>query len=202
MFHKRTVLFLILLFVIFSFGINDLFANNENNNQAQKNKLILTKNNIKYNVVSLSQISNDLKKDLLSDDKLWVDLLDNQLQLIIKQAENNKNFIPLNDLLFAIETSELEKASRNKSLIGLDKTIKPIYISEDQQVKDPEQKISIKNNFVVISLDNNAEEKLFNFDKHQIGDKYIDLIPIKSDKIKLNFIKVVDENKSININLE
>ncbi len=200
MLHKRTVLILILLFVIFSFGISESFSNSDNpddNNELNK-KIILANKNTKFEIIALSQLSNEIKKELFKKNiVVMTNILENQITPAIKFADNNKNFIPINDVLVAFEQNDLEKVSPNKNFVGLNKANKPLYLSNENTKRDKEQKFTIKNDIVVVSLDENTNEASIEISKNKINDKHIDLISLENDDFKLYLIKLVDEDKKI-----
>lgn len=200
MLHKRTVLILILLFVIFSFGINESFSNSDNpdDNNILNKKIILVNKNTKFEIIALSQLSNEIKKELFKKNiVIMTNILENQITPAIKFADNNKNFVPINDVLVAFEQNDLEKVSPNNNFVGLNKANKPLYLMNDNIKRDKQQKFTVKNDIVVISLDENANEASIEIGKNKINDKHIDLISLDNDGYKLYLIKLVDENKKI-----
>jgi hypothetical protein len=200
MLHKRTVLILILFFIIFSFGISESFSNSDNpddNNELNK-KITMIKNNTKFEIIAISQLSNEIKKDLFKKNiVIMTNILENQITPAIKFADNNKNFIPINDILIAFEQNDFEKVSPNKNSVGLNKAQKPLYLSSDNAKRDKQQKITVKNDIVVVSLDENTNEVSIEYDKNKINDKYIDFVPLESEEFKLYLVKLVDEDKKI-----
>jgi hypothetical protein len=197
MFDKKIILFLILaLVILYCFNMNENFSTNLDDDKITQN-IIFNKDNKRYQLIAFSQLSNDVKKNLIKENlSEMTNIFEGQLQAVIKFADLNKDLIPLNDPLLAVELDDLKKVSNKKISVGLNNSMKIIYGLDDFYTSN-NQKLSSHKEYIVATLEKNQNEISINTENKQFGNKFINLVPAKFNKTNINFIKESNENKNI-----
>ena len=188
MFDKKIILFLILaLVILYCFNMNENFSTNLDDDKITQN-IIFNKDNKRYQLIAFSQLSNDVKKNLIKENlSEMTNIFEGQLQAVIKFADLNKDLIPLNDPLLAVELDDLKKVSNKKISVGLNNSMKIIYGLDDFYTSN-NQKLSSHKEYIVATLEKNQNEISINTENKQFGNKFINLVPAKFNKTNI-FLK-------------
>ena len=206
---RNIILYLIIIYIIYIIYYTYYIETFENNIKYYQLTLTDNKEN-QYVTVSFSQFSDVIKIYILQHGLIDLSLIN--IEDIISNIKLEHLFIPLNDVIFAININDIFNTNiiKNTSLIGFTKMLKPYYVINSQDTNKffnkpiangdlfMYQANTVNNILTITNIDKNSPDADF---KHVniTNDKQLNNLFIKLDKYDIEIIDKNNEETNINI---
>ncbi len=192
--NKRLILYIALILVFFvCFTNKETFANTNNDKKFKVVKL----NNLNYRIISFSQLKNDIKKKLVSNNlDLFNKLLGSDFSTVLKFIERNKEYVPTNDPLILIDKNFDKILTDKHTGIVFDQNTKPFYRTLNVY-ENNKQQVNILENHIVLSTDTKIKPSSINFSNNKIDNEFFNTMSISIDGHNLLFLKKGSNNEKI-----